>query len=210
MTTGHSADQTATSDPKVPTADRRPALTDGRSRGRGQTTLDFAVGMSVFLLTLAFVFTFVPGMLAPFDDTTQAETPAANRVAEDLVTRSLGDADTPYVLDEQCTREFFNLSNTNPDGCEFAGETTAERVSVASWQPVNVTLRGDPDDDGVSETLCLDGESLVERSACTPSNDNVEVLSGGSDPAGSGGKTVTATRVALLDGRDVTVEVVMW
>ncbi|MEF8884967.1 MAG: hypothetical protein V5A44_07595 [Haloarculaceae archaeon] len=173
---------------------------------RGQTTLDFAVGMSIFLLTLAFVFTFVPGMLAPFGDTTQAETAAANRIAENLTTGTLGDPDAPYVLDRQCTVEFFNASTGN---CDFDGTTTADRVGVVDWQPVNVTIRGDQNDDGVSNILCFDGSDFVERSACTPASGHV-VLSGGPDPAGSSGKTVSATRVALLDDRDVTVEVVMW
>lgn len=199
-------------EPQVPTADETPGRADGRPGVRGQTTLDFAVGMSVFLLTLGFVFTFVPGMLAPFYDSTQAETPATNRVAEDLVTRSLGDADTPYVLDRQCTVEFFNDSTGE---CDFTGETTAERVGVVSWQPVNVTVRGNQDGDGVSDVLCWDpgSKQFVERddTNCDPGSGDADVvLSGGPDPAGSGGKTVTATRVALLEDRDVTVEVVMW
>lgn len=160
--------------------------------------------MSIFLLTLAFVFTFVPGMLAPFDDTTQAETVAANRVAENLTTGTLGDPDAPYVLDRQCVVEFFNSSTAD---CNFNGGTTAERVGVVDWQPVNVTIRRDQDGDGVSNVLCFDGSDFVERSGCGPGD---VVLSGGSNPAGSSGKTVSAKRVALLDGHDVTVEVVMW
>jgi hypothetical protein len=35
-------------------------------------------------------------------------------------------------------------------------------------------------------------------------------LTRGPPPGGSGGKTVSAHRVALLDDRDVTLEVVMW
>ena len=33
---------------------------------RGQTTLDFAIGVSVFLIVVAFVLAFVPGMVQPF------------------------------------------------------------------------------------------------------------------------------------------------
>lgn len=184
-------------------ASQRPS--GSQTNARAQTTLDFAVGISLFLLTLSFVFVFVPGMLDPFADTTQVETPAVNRVAEELTTRTLGDADEPYVLDKQCTIEFF--TDTTAD-CNFNGKTTAERVGIVSWRPVNVTIRGNVSGDHESNILCWDevGNQWLEY-------DNPDcdvVLTRGSNPAGSGGKTVSAHRVSLLDGNDVTVEVVMW
>ncbi|MFC7138957.1 hypothetical protein ACFQMA_03780 [Halosimplex aquaticum] len=157
--------------------------------------------MSVFLLALTFAMAFVPGMLEPFSDSGQSETPAVNRVADDLTQRSLGNASAPYVLDGECTRAFFDESFT---ACGFDGDPIQERVGVVDRTPVNVTIRGDV---GSSKDaiLCWDGSSLVEQSAGCGT-----VLTDGSNPAGSGGKTVSAQRVALLDGRDVTVEVVMW
>jgi hypothetical protein len=184
----------------------------GRSR-RGQTTIDFAVGMGIFLLALAFVFVFVPGMLEPFSGGTQSETPGANRVADDLVTRTLGDASQPYVLDRKCTLELFNGSS---GGCRFDDGTMPERVGVKERTRVNVTIRGELDGDGQSDILCWDGDStpskLVERghTGCTPGTTDVFLLTNGSLPEGSGGQTVSAQRVALLDERDVTLEVVMW
>lgn len=211
MIVGHSAERRDGGSASVTTPQRASSRSGGRAGTlRGQTTLDFAVGMSIFLLTLAFVFTFVPGMLAPFDDTTQAETVAANRVADNLTTGTLGDPDAPYVLDRQCVVEFFNTSTAD---CNFDGGTTAERVGVVDWQPVNVTVSGNGTG-SESVVLCWDRGSgeFIERSDsdCTPGSNGDVVLSGGSDPAGSSGKTVSAKRVALLDGRDVTVEVVMW
>lgn len=35
---------------------------------RGQTVQDFAIGASVFLLTIAFVFAFIPTLFTPFED----------------------------------------------------------------------------------------------------------------------------------------------
>jgi len=43
---------------------------DNHSRGdrnRGQTAQDFAVGIGLFLLAVAFVFAFVPQVVAPYD-----------------------------------------------------------------------------------------------------------------------------------------------
>lgn len=161
--------------------------------------------MGVFLLALTFVLTFVPGMLEPFAGGAQSETPAVNRVADDLTQRTLSNASAPYVLDEECTVGLFTAGV--PTGCNYDGTTLAERVGILERAPVNVTVRGDV---GTHENtvLCWDdsADALLERGNA----DCDTVLSGGSDPAGSGGKTVSAQRVALLDGQDVTVEVVMW
>jgi len=198
-----SGDRTATRQSGVP----RPA--GSSSRRRGQTTIDFAVGMSIFLLALAFVFVFVPGMLEPFEANTQSETPATNRVADDLIQRTLGNASRPYALDAECTRAFFEDS-APPANCHFDGDTTADRVGVKSRIPVNVTVQSDLDGDGVSDVVCWDAAAaqFEEQSSCTDAAD--VVLTRGSNPEGSGGKTVSATRIALLNGKDVTVEVVMW
>jgi hypothetical protein len=83
---------------------------------RGQTTLDFAVGVSIFLVVVAFVVGFVPTMLEPFDGGTQEETAASDRLADQLVTDLLvEDADTPYVLDRGCVVAFFALENSDGD-----------------------------------------------------------------------------------------------
>lgn len=185
----------------------------GRERGhaRGQTTLDFAVGMSIFLLSLSFVFVFVPGMLDPFTGGTQVETPAVNRVADDLTMQRLGNASEPYVLSTRCTREFFTAGA--PAACRFSGSSLVERLGVSDRLIANVTVRGDLDGSAPGNVVCWDDSAgaFEELSSCSPgSNPDDVVLSRGADPAGSGGKTVTARRVALLDGHAVTVEVVMW
>jgi hypothetical protein len=59
------------------------------SRNRGQTTLDFAIGMSVFLMTTIAVISFVPGMLEPFQTGPQESTVIADRVATQLVESTL-------------------------------------------------------------------------------------------------------------------------
>lgn len=83
---------------------------------RGQTTLDFAVGVSIFLVVVAFVVAFVPTMLDPFEGGAQEETAAADRLAGELATDILvEDAETPYVLDRGCVVAFFALENTDGD-----------------------------------------------------------------------------------------------
>jgi hypothetical protein len=196
---------------RAESTDGHSRVADRERRVRGQTTLDFAVGMSLFLVSLTFIMLFVPGMLGPFVGGTQDEIPASNRVADDLATRLLGNASEPYALDAHCTQAFFKSATASD--CEFDGTTIEERVGVKDRMNVNVTVLGNTTGGTVDQVLCWDAtnERVVERddASCGPNPDDV-VLARGSNLDGSGGKTVSARRVALLDGRDVTIEVVMW
>ncbi|WP_246999994.1 DUF7287 family protein [Halosolutus gelatinilyticus] len=53
---------------------------------RGQTTQDFAVGIGIFILTVAFVFMYVPSLSAPHESSISgAETAQADRIADRIV-----------------------------------------------------------------------------------------------------------------------------
>ncbi|QLC34460.1 hypothetical protein EFA46_009665 [Halarchaeum sp. CBA1220] len=67
---------------------------------RAQTTIDFAVGASVFLLTVAFAFSFVPGLITPFASGQESAPAVSNRVADDLVQQDLAVEGDPYTLRE--------------------------------------------------------------------------------------------------------------
>jgi hypothetical protein len=127
---------------------------------RAQTQLDFAVGVGVFLVVTAFVLSFVPGMLEPFESGNQEETVAANRVADQLVGGMLGSPDEPYVLDRECTIVFFEVADDNVDGngdgfnepysdaetydvdnCNFDDDPVVERVGLDTNPSLNVRIR---------------------------------------------------------------------
>ena len=56
------------------------------SRDRGQTAQDFAVGISIFLLAIAFVFVFAPSLLTPYESTVGGDTIAkADRAAATII-----------------------------------------------------------------------------------------------------------------------------
>jgi hypothetical protein len=129
---------------------------------RGQTVLDFAVGVSVFLIVVAFVLTFVPGMVQPFQESTQEETAAADRLADQLAADQLAEnVSTPYVLDRECTVAFFEDSSDNEDGdtdfdgvyddsstfegpCNFPDLSLSERLAVTgSGLDIRVRLVAD-------------------------------------------------------------------
>ena len=114
-------------------------------RDRAQTTLDFAVGMSVFLLTVAFVFTFAPNIAEPFSDSGTENTVTANRAASQLVEGTLASPDRPYVLDKACTMAFFwpgnldgnpgaseeDLNDSNDGVIQSYGDVSGETI----WDP---------------------------------------------------------------------------
>lgn len=74
-------------------------------RDRGQTTQDFAVGVSIFLLVLAGTVAFLPNIFAPYDQNVgSVERQQAVRIADVLV------ADSPYaVQDASATLSYADL-----------------------------------------------------------------------------------------------------
>lgn len=102
-------------------------------RERGQTVLDFAVGVSVFLLVVAFVLTFIPGMVQPFQESTQQETAASDRLADQLASDLLAkNVSTPYVLDRGCVAAFFALENSDGNPTNNASAYTDNDGDVRS------------------------------------------------------------------------------
>jgi hypothetical protein len=128
---------------------------------RGQTTIDFAAGMSVFLVTVAFAFAFVPGILTPFSGSGVGDPVTANSVADELAADRLAGPASPYVLNETATVAFFT-SNV----------TLADSLTVGPYDSVNVSLENvtDPSKD----YLTVDGERAA-RGAEVPDSGDVTV-----------------------------------
>ncbi|QSG09555.1 DUF7287 family protein [Halapricum desulfuricans] len=186
--------------------------TAGRDSARGQTTLDFTIGVVIFLTALASVFLFVPGALQPFEEGGQEDLVTVNRVADQLAEQSLSEPTTPYVLSENCTVAFFDAGVTPSSECGYSGTTLSERVGLTDRQFVNITVRASGDASSeTSPLLCWNdsappGERLVPIDDC---DDDATRLSAGSTPVESQ-PTVTARRVVELDGQDVFLVVVLW
>lgn len=113
--------------------------------GRGQTTVDFAIGIGAFLLVTTFVVTFVPDIFAPFQGSSAVGT--ADRVAASLATDRLGDPGTPYVLNATCTAGFFSGLRGGADApttCRFdtAADEPAALFGLSAGTSLNVTVEG--------------------------------------------------------------------
>lgn len=174
--------------------------------GRAQTTLDFAIAMGVFLLAVAFVFTFIPSLTSPFIDGNQEQSAIADRMASNLVEGSLADPNDPYVLDVACTTGFFEETNdAGTDHCGYTQETTdfRERIGVSDRPNVNVSLVRIDASTRETTTLCERTDGDVGSESCDV------VYQIGGDPADADSITV-ARRVVSIDGTDATLFVRVW
>ena len=158
--------------------------------GRGQTTIDYAVGVSVFLLTVAFVFAFLPSMFEPFTSEAGDLLVLADRSA-DLLSADLlvEDLTEPSVLNATCTVGFFNTTNADPPDCGYGENASDLRGALNVTRPgasVNVTVT----DSGSISTV--DGTTLAAGERPPPNAD-----------------VAVAERKVLLDGnqRDLVVRV---
>lgn len=107
---------------------------------RGQTSFDFFVGMSVFLVTVAAVMSFLPGVIEPFTNESGDDAVVVDRVAARLVEDALVEDPTrPNVLNATCTGAFFTGASP-PAGCRFDSSEMATVFGVSDRTDVNVTI----------------------------------------------------------------------
>lgn len=182
--------------------------------GRGQTSLDFAAGMSAFLLVFAFTLTFVPGMLQPFTASGQEETVVADRVADQLVEGMLVvDTSDPYVLDVDCIMAFFgSTDNCGIDSSsrleKKAGISTYDGSADTYRQRINVRIIGEgTDSDDKSNMLCNDGSGNINERDDTTCDTEFVI---GSEPPTESGSVVVARRVVSIGEQDATLLVRVW
>lgn len=125
------------------------------ARNRGQTNIDFVLGIVVFLLAFSFLVAATPQLLAPYEE---QETPlVAERVASALADSLLAERGNPGFLDAGCTSVFFNVSSASD--CPFqSDESLTDRVGVEQTYRVNVTLKWNVTGDSDLEVLCYDGD----------------------------------------------------
>jgi hypothetical protein len=172
---------------------------------RGQTTLDFAIGISIFIAVVLFTFGFVPSVLDPFDVAAEDNPTFADRTADNLAHSQLGSPEEPNVLDRHCTVAFFE-GDPSPSGCNYDGTDLEERLDLDIGQDMNITISQDGE-----QRLCWtddagDGEPGLATS-CTSSDTPLTI---GDDRPGEQDTTITSRRVVFLYGETVVLEVVLW
>lgn len=176
------------------------------NQSRGQTTLDFTIGISVFLGVILFILLFTPGILTPFTVTGQSESVTVDRTASYLAQDGLSDPAEPYHLDRRCTVAFFDRDNASvapgTTDCRYEDAPLNEQLALSEIRSVNVTIVGNT----------TDGQELTQlywdRDERELTNDTGVRLSIGDDVEQRRAST-TATRVVTLFGQDVTMRVVV-
>lgn len=172
---------------------------------RGQTSLDFAVGASILLISLIAVFVVISGTLSPFTLGGQEDIVVTNRVASSLSEGLLGDPANPHVLNTTCTVDFFT-GGAAATGCRYSDPPLTERIGVKDWKRANITLKSNLSDDGTKlKTLCWDdgNDRFLEKGDADCDSD----MHVGESALSDGGSSVTARRIVSIDGIDATLTV---
>ena len=128
-------------------------------KGEGaQITIDYVAGMSIFLLTVAFVFQFMYGLFAPFQSGSDEVTLAADRASTILVERVLvaDGAGAMSVIDQGKLIYFNNTklnvsnqisyTNTLRELGLFSKESVFDmNISVANFTNPNSPMQSGPE-----------------------------------------------------------------
>lgn len=102
-----------------------------RGSDRGQTTQDFAVGISVFLLTVGFTFGFLPTLLSPFGSPVGDDiTAKSDRVAGTMIGDLTVDGE-PRTLNATQLDAFISNNQTEEQLQEYFGLRASADVNVS-------------------------------------------------------------------------------
>lgn len=171
---------------------------------RGQTNIDLLVGVFVFLVAVGVALATVSAMTDSFADD-PASPLVADRTAELLAEGMFAPPGASESLEASCVVGFFNES-VGAGTCAVAyNESESDlgaRLGLPTRYAVNVTVHRPVTGDPGSEVLCTDGGSA---GACP----GTTRLAAGASPPDSA-QRIRSRRGAVLDGRDVMIEVVLW
>jgi hypothetical protein len=152
------------------------------SETRAQTVQDFAVGASVFLLTVGFVFAFVPSLFTPFESQVGAAAESqADATATAMVT-DLSEPGQPGRFDETATARLMEMSDDqlrNRYGLPRTAQLNVTLQPTASSGPVELDTTNAPAAAGdayydrpaasVTRVVVVEGES-----DCDPATGDAE------------------------------------
>ncbi|WP_255191886.1 DUF7287 family protein [Natronobeatus ordinarius] len=145
---------------------------------RGQTTQDFAVGIGLFLLAIAFVFTYVPTLITPFSTPVGgAETAQADRIAATIVDDLSVDTDGANELNLTAFDERYESEEDRIENLGLRSTTTADGDPIAIDR-VNVTIYSLNESTGGNDLPVTAGDDYDEGQATSSASRIVTI-----DPA---------------------------
>jgi len=113
---------------------------------RAQTTLDFGLGIAIFLIAIVFVIATVSTFAAPYDGTTTIKTTVADTTADQFAESAFQarpplPGEPPTSVDRYCVNQFFQ--NRSADGyCRYPspGDSVTAGVSPPRELSVHVQI----------------------------------------------------------------------
>ena len=110
-------------------------------RSRAQTTIDFLIAISTFVVVIGFLFSFVPGITVPFNDAQSSNPLIADRTATHLASDTLTDPGSTGTLNETAVNDFFGKEGGLTDELGVRG-TKRMHVEIADSNGDVVTYNG--------------------------------------------------------------------
>lgn len=192
---------------------------NGGPSERGQTTIDFAIGISIFLISIAFAFTFIPDiinpLISPFDPGTNV---AAERTADMVIEKFLhgGQPDASAVtVDTGCTLAFFTAEGGTVYSDQYVDDCPNDRFGTLgttnesmlglneNTQDVNVTVV--PVDGTRSNPVVFTDSDKPPR---IDTNGNVTLSRG--EPIGYAQNPSSTSRIVYINGETYRLVVTVW
>ncbi len=109
---------------------------------KGQITIDYLIGITIFLLTIVFVFNYVSGIFTPFQSNSDEVTLVADRVSTSIVESRLsaGDESVPNLVCSLRTQDFFAELDDKDINYDMMTSSLGMKGSYLSYE-LNVTLQ---------------------------------------------------------------------
>lgn len=144
-------------------------LSQFRCDDRGQSLIDFVLGVSLLFLVITFAFGTVPTLTAPFD----TEAPSgvsmttADRHADTLALDVLPGVDgARYTLNSACTKAV--VTETASQACETDSDSLHSIVGANDFTSVNLTVS-----QMNGQTASIDGVKLTTGSSPQTTEENI-------------------------------------
>lgn len=165
------------------------------SEKRGQTTIDFTVGIVLFISVMGGVFLLLPTVFEPFSTSTTAESIVADQIATQLTTELLQGSD-PASLNAVCTAAFFGQNASLDSECPFTADDSLKTITgldSTTDTAISIHDTGESPDD--SATTTVDGVTYeLNRDTRDTGKENIAV----------------ATRTVELNGDTYRLTVEVW
>lgn len=164
------------------------------SATRGQTTIDYTVGIVLFISVIGGVFLLLPTIFEPFSTSATQEAIIADQIATQLTTELLQTGD-PASVHTVCTAAFFGGNTTLDSECSFTADDPLNTIAgLDNTTETTISIHEVGNDPDNSITTTVDGVVYTLHRTTGETPDNIAV----------------ATRTVELNGDVYRLTVEVW